>query len=318
MTSSLIWLIPSIITLFLYGVGQGLVKMWISEVPPARFCLYFVVAKSIVNLGYFFTHQHPDPFSPEGRTFLLFGIFAYILDGLGWILYFQSIVYGPITIVGTLSAAYPAITILLARIFLSEILSSVQYMGVALVIFCCLGLSYSPSNPDDPNAKVTNRKWIPLAFFALLLWSTAQTIMKYAYGLPEASEVNMLLFNTIGGALTLGLYGLKNGLKGSHSGKEWIRSFLPMGMMAGGDMGFIIAASKGPVSIISPLTGAYPVVTLAFAAIILKEHISKLQWVCIVVLIFGIFMSAVDKETAKKIFGNNKNNSAYTYKSLPN
>lgn len=297
--SSLAWLIPSLITLLLWGMGQGFVKMWIGEVSPARFCLYFVVAKSIVNLGYFFTNEHLDPFDMEGRMFLIVGVFAYILDGLGWILYFKSIVYGPITIVGTLSAAYPAITILMARYFLQETLLPIQYFGVLLVILCCLGLSYTP--PSLENKKVVNNKWIPLAITALLLWSSAQTIMKYSYNLPNADETNLLLFNTIGGSLTLGLYGLFYGLKGSHSGKEWVKSFLPMGMMAGGDMGFIIAASKGPISIISPMTGAYPLVTLIFAYLVIKEHITKFQWLCVTILLFAIFLSAVDQEILNKI-----------------
>ncbi|MEA3175860.1 MAG: hypothetical protein QOF42_3271, partial [Gammaproteobacteria bacterium] len=40
------WLTPSMIALFLYGIGQGLVKKYIGEVSPARFCLYFVLAKA--------------------------------------------------------------------------------------------------------------------------------------------------------------------------------------------------------------------------------------------------------------------------------
>src|SRR5206468_3061802 len=36
-----LWLIPTLTSLLLYGIGQGLVKKSISEVPPARFCLYF-------------------------------------------------------------------------------------------------------------------------------------------------------------------------------------------------------------------------------------------------------------------------------------
>ena len=46
-----IWLVPTLVSLFLYGIGQGLVKKYISEVPPARFCLYFVVAKIVLNLS---------------------------------------------------------------------------------------------------------------------------------------------------------------------------------------------------------------------------------------------------------------------------
>jgi drug/metabolite transporter (DMT)-like permease len=61
-----------------------------------------------------------------------------------------------------------------------------------------------------------------------------------------------------------------------------------MGMMAGGDLGVMIASRYGPISIVVPLTGAYPVVTLAFAALILKERISKLQYGCVGAIIAGM------------------------------
>ena len=111
------WLAPSLLALFAYGIGQGLVKKYISEVPPARFCLYFVFAKMLVNLSFFFTQEHPDPFLTEGRSFLLTGVFAYILDGTAWILYFESIMAALITILGTFCACYPGPTLFFGPIF---------------------------------------------------------------------------------------------------------------------------------------------------------------------------------------------------------
>lgn len=284
----LVWMVPTLAAFFLYGIGQGLVKKNISSVPPARFCLYFVMAKAIVNLGYFFTQPHPAPFAPEGHPFAMLGILAYVLDGAAWILYFESIVAGPITIVGTLSAAYPALTVLFARFFLSEALSALQYFGVAIVILGCIGLSYSP---PDPSSKIIGRRWIPLAASALVLWGIAQTIVKYSYGLPAASETNLALFNTIGGFLTLGVFGLLKGRQGSHNVTEWGRSFLPMGMMASGDLAVIVASRTGPISVVTPLSGAYPVVTLGFAWLVLKERITFLQWACIALILAGMVLS---------------------------
>jgi len=288
MQGPLIWLTPTLMALLLYGLGQGFVKKWISEVPPARFCLYFVVAKAIVNVGYFLTQKHPPPFAPEGMRFLIAGVFAYILDGLGWILYFESIVAGPITIVGTLSAAYPALTVLFARIFLNEKLQTFQYWAIAAVIVGCVGLSYAP---PDPNAKVTQKRWIPFAASALVLWGIDQTIVKWSWGLPNSNEANMILFNTFGGILTLGVYGVLKGRTGTRSGREWIKSFLPMGMMAGGDLGALIASRLGPISLTSPISGAYPVVTLIFAALVLRERITWFQIVSVTLIIAGIVFS---------------------------
>ena len=283
-----VWLTPTLIALVLWGLGQGFVKKWIAEVPPARFCLYFVVAKALVNIGYFLTQEHPPPFTAEGMRFLIAGVFAYILDGLGWILYFESIVAGPITIVGTLSAAYPALTVLFARIFLKETVQPIQYVAIALVIAGCLGLSYAPA---DSNAKATKKRWIPLAASALVLWGIAQTIVKWSYGLPQAHEATMALFNTFGGILTLGVYGVLKGRKGAHSGREWTKSFLPMGMLAGGDLAVIIASRLGPISLVTPISGAYPVVTLLFAAMVLRERITIFQIISVALIIAGVVFS---------------------------
>lgn len=284
--NSLLWLTPTIAALLLYGLGQGFVKKWISEVPPARFCLYFVAAKSVVNLGYFFTQAHPPPFADGAAKFYLVGILAYIMDGAGWILYFQSIVAGPITIVGTLSAAYPALVVLFARIFLRESLLPMQYLGVLLVIGGCIGLSYSP---PDPNAKATRKVWIPFAAAALLLWGIDQTMVKWCYN-NSANEANMALYNTMGGALSLGIYGVLYGRQGTHSSHEWVKSFVPMGMMAAGDLAVIVAAKLGPISLVNPISGAYPVVTLIFGAIVLREKITKFQYLDVALIVLGLFL----------------------------
>jgi drug/metabolite transporter (DMT)-like permease len=282
----LLWLTPALLAWLLYGLGQGFVKMWIGEVPPARFCLYFACARALVMLSYFFANSHTLVFATQGRQVFAIGVLAYLLDGFGWIMYFQSIIAGPITIVGTLSAAYPAVTIVFAHWFLGETLSPLQYGAVTLVIGGCIGLAYQP--PDAAN-KVTGRAWIALAFLALLLWGAAQTVVKYDYSLG-ATDTNMALYSAIGALLTLGVYGLWKGRAGTHSVIEWIRSFLPMGMMASGDLGVLIASRYGKISIVTPLTGAYPLVTLAFAALVLRERIMLLQWGCIAAILVGMFL----------------------------
>ena len=283
-----IWLIPTLVSLFLYGIGQGLVKKYISEVPPARFCLYFVAAKAILNLSYFALFQKTELIPSLGSAFSRTCLLAYLLDGVGWILYFLAIVHGPIAIVGTLSAAYPALTILFARFFLHEHLTLVQYAGLALVLGGCLGLSYAPAGPGS---RPTDRRWIPLSFVALVLWGCSSTLLKAAYHLPGADEVNVLVFSVVGGMATLGVYGWMRGRKGAADTGEWKRSALPMLMLAGGDIGFIVATRYGPVSLTTPLSGAYPVVTVVFARFALGERIGIWQGVSIAAILAGMALT---------------------------
>ena len=285
-----VWLTPALIALLLYGVGQGLVKKWIGEVSPARFCLYYVLATSIVNLGFFITQSHPPLLAASGLGFLAFGVLAYLFDGAAWILYFQSIVLGPVAIVGTLSAAYPALTVVFARVFLREQLAPLQYLAVALVIGGCLGLSYTPSGGDH---QITSRRWIPLSLLALVCWGASNTIIKYSYSLTGANEANLAVCSSIGGALTLGVFGLLRGRRGPHSLRAWVHSFVPMGMMAGGSLGLIIAARHGPISIVTPLIGSYPVVTVVYAALVLRERITRLQYACIGSILTGMTLCSI-------------------------
>ena len=283
-----IWLVPTLVSLFLYGIGQGLVKKYISEVPPARFCLYFIGARTVLNLSVFALFHRTALLTPEAAPFDAACLLAYLLDGIAWLLYFQSIVAGPIAIVGTLSAAYPALTVLFAHLFLHEDLSHLQYAGVALVILGCLGLSYAPT-PESQ--QFTDSRWIPLSLVALLLWGCSTTVLKAAYRLPGADEVNVLVFSMLGGMATLGVYGVSRGRRAEGGAREWTRSFVPMGMLAGGDIGFIVATRYGPVSLTTPLSGAYPVITVIFARVVLGERIGLLQGVCIAAILGGMALT---------------------------
>ena len=114
------WLAPTLGALVAWGLAQGLVKKYIGEVSAASFCLYYAIANAVVNVAFWAFHDTPPAFAPEGQQFAFWGLLAYVLDGIAWIFYYQSLTYGPISIVGTLSAAYPALTVIFARTFLGE------------------------------------------------------------------------------------------------------------------------------------------------------------------------------------------------------
>ena len=71
-----LWLTPALLAVLLYGLGQGFVKMWIGEVPPARFCLYFASARALVMVCYFLVNSHAPVFAAQGRNVLAIGVLA--------------------------------------------------------------------------------------------------------------------------------------------------------------------------------------------------------------------------------------------------
>ena len=281
------WLAPTLAALVAWGIAQGLVKKYIGEVSAARFCLYYAIANAIVNATFWALQDTPPAFAAEGRQFAFWGLLAYVLDGIAWIFYYQSITYGPISIVGTLSAAYPALTVIFARSFLGEELTLAQGLGVGAVLVGCLALAYSP-----PQARAdTRNRWMIYAGAALLIWGVSSTLIRYAYRFPNADEANMALFVAIGGLSTLGVYGVLSGAARGASRAEWVRAFGPMATMALGSLLVAIAYKYGPASLVTPLAGAYPVVTLGFAWAVLKERPTLLQWGGIAAVLVGMVLT---------------------------
>jgi drug/metabolite transporter (DMT)-like permease len=125
----------------------------------------------------------------------------------------------------------------------------------------------------------------------VVLWGCSSTLLKAAYDMPGADEVNVLVFSMLGGMATLGVYGMARGRRGAADRREWTRSLLPMGMLAAGDIGFIVATRYGPVSLTTPLSGAYPVVTVIFARFVLGERIGSWQGVSIAAILVGMALT---------------------------
>ena len=281
------WLAPTLAALVAWGIAQGLVKKYIGEVSAARFCLYYAIANAIVNATFWALHDAPPPFAAEGRQFAFWGLLAYVLDGIAWIFYYQSITYGPISIVGTLSAAYPALTVIFARSFLGEELTASQGIGVGAVLLGCIALAYSPPQARNDVGK----RWMIYAGAALLIWGVSSTLIRYAYRFPGAHEANMALFVALGGLATLGVYGVASGGARGASHAEWLRAAVPMATMALGSLLVAIAYKYGPASLVTPLAGAYPVVTLGFAWIVLKERPTPVQWGGIAAVLAGMVLT---------------------------
>jgi drug/metabolite transporter (DMT)-like permease len=281
------WLAPTLAALVAWGIAQGLVKKYIGEVSAARFCLYYALANAIVNVSFWALSDSPPVLAAQGREFTYWGLLAYALDGIAWIFYYQSITYGPISIVGTLSAAYPALTVIFARSFLGEELTVAQGLGVGAVLLGCMALAWSPAHANAG----TQRRWMIHAGTALVLWGVSGTLIRYAYGFPGAHEANMALFIAIGGLSTLGLFGVLKGAARGGTGAEWLRAFGPMATMALGSLLVAIAYKHGPASLVTPLAGAYPIVTLGFAWVVLKERPTSLQWAGIAAVLVGMVLT---------------------------
>lgn len=286
--------------------------MYIADMKPPRFCLYFIGVKAVLTLAYFLwafytsAEGKPSPFAPEVHQFLFCGLLAGTLDAAGWVLYFESLLGGPVSIVGTVSAAYAVVTALEARIFLDEYLSPIQYLGVMLVIGGCIGIAYEPSGRNREKSASSEKArrrilgmplWFIQAVLADFCWGSGATLQDYFYMLPRADEVttesNLMLYMMLSSVLVLGGYGwIRDEQKGCPAG-EVKHATPPAAMFVIGDLAAIVAYGMGTATLVTTLSGAYPAVTLLFAYLhpALRERPTGLQWFCIVLIFIGMLIA---------------------------
>ena len=64
-----------------------------------------------------------------------------------------------------------------------------------------------------------------------------------------------------------------------------------MATMALGSLFVAIAYKHGPASLVTPLAGAYPVITIGFAWAVLRERPTNLQWGGITAVLAGMVLT---------------------------
>ncbi|UCF81605.1 MAG: DMT family transporter [Acidobacteriota bacterium] len=296
MFSDHFWLETTFLAFFLYGIGQGLLKQYVGDVSAYRFCLYAVPTYFLADAVFYLLYMpSPNPFAAEGRQFMYYALTLCLLEGVAYVCYYESIAGGLISIVGTVSAAYPAVTVVYAYFILDETLSTKQYIGVFMVIAGCIGIAYEPSDPDQ---KVSKRRvlgmpvWFLQALIAALGWGIGAGMTRYAFEYTEnASEGNMALFGFIGYCLPLAVYGAYKEKDWKFPKRQMALAFTPLMMIAIGDVILIISYKYGLASIVTPVSGAYPALTIVYAFFVLKEKLTPLQWVFVTIIFVGMLMA---------------------------
>ena len=114
---------------------------------------------------------------------------------------------------------------------------------------------------------------------------------RHAFELPNASEANMALFGFFGYCIPLAAYGVYKETEWKFPVKQMKLAFTPLMMIATADVILIIAYKWGLASIVTPVSGAYPALTVVYAYFVLKERLTPLQWVFVALIFAGMLLA---------------------------
>ena len=276
------WAVPLFCTVFFYGLAGGLWKT--ASLDFSQFLVLFFLVKTVANWGAWFLGGRPSPTDPQRRSFLKFALLGQLVNGVAWICYFKALSTGPAALVQTITAAYTALTVVLALIFLKERLVAIQVVGVAMVIASSVVLGFTTGAGGEGAGNL----WFYASLGTLISWGVCTAIFKHAYNQPEANDSVFFLANWVGMGLTVLPVGLYQGASMPTEGLGL--GLVIVSLYALGDLTLFAAINRGPASIVSPLSGLYPLPTIAYSALILKETISAPQWVSVGVVLVALLL----------------------------
>ena len=278
---SLLWLPFSLATIFMYGFGQVFAKETRTSVSSANILMLFGGNIFVMWLAYWLIFR--DLGSYDAATWAQAAAAA-ALSGAAFVTYYESLKHGQISVVGTIAGAYAPWTEILALVFLKESMSLGEGLGVLLVLSSMLIFTYSAGGNGD---KKTELLGIVFAIASLFFWGTSAAMAKGA--IDKIGDTNFIgLYALVCPSIWL-IYWLvtERGRFEMPKSNKWLLE-LSMLFIAGGGITLYLAIANGNVSIVSPVTNLYPLLTIAVAKVRLKERLSARQMVALGLLFVSI------------------------------
>lgn len=219
------------------------------------------------------------------------GVLAGCINAMCCLALYRAFEIGKIAVVAPLSASYPALTLVLSWMG-GDRLSVVRIAGILFTLAGVVVVAGGEKPPDENDAAAVQRSgkgigWAGLAAvgFAMLFWLLGIRII------PRVGAVQTVwmirLTSTVLAAATILVS--RQPIKLPRGEVRWMA--LGMGVF---DTGAFVLSNIGmkmeQVAVISVLGSLYGAVTVGLAAIFLREHVSRWQWLGIVTIFLGIFL----------------------------
>jgi drug/metabolite transporter (DMT)-like permease len=218
------------------------------------------------------------------------GALAGCVNAVSTLSLYRSFEIGKMAVVAPLSASYPALSVSLSLLS-GERLSTARAAGIACTMLGVLLVAGGEKPPDQNDAEAVRRsgKGVGWALcsavgFGVLFWLLGTHVIPRV-GAPQTVWMIRLTCTAVVTAVIL----LARQPIALPRNTRW----MSLGMGAGDTSAFVLsnrAMQIEQVAVISVLGSLYGAVTVALAAIVLREHVSRWQWAGIASIFSGIYL----------------------------
>lgn len=203
---------------------------------------------------------------------------------------YRAFEYGILSVVSPLVSGYPAVTVVLAVLFLHESPGLLASVGIVLALAGAILLSRTPPHPGNPPPRDA-RKGLMSALLAFGGYGVFFFALKYVVvGVGPVSTAMVARIVTVGllaPAGALGVVGL------ARPRRDALPVLLTIGFLdVGSFLAYNLGIATGSVAIVGTLSGLFSAVTVALAASLLHERLTRTQLVSVLVILLGIVLLA--------------------------
>ncbi len=215
---------------------------------------------------------------------------AALFYSAGYLFFMKAFEIGNISIVAAIMNLWAVFTMLIAFIFMDQRLSTLQSIGVLMIISGAVLASLKWSDIKNKSFQLSSgvKETVLGAFFFGVFWNISEVISEKIGWLPTTLfvKIGIILF------LLLLSFLIKRELYLTKATTKTKLMVALMGILEAGAVAIVnFGLTIGDAILITPIASALSVVTITMAIIFLKDKVTKLQGLGIITAISGIIVT---------------------------
>jgi transporter family protein len=289
MNTTLLSVLTGVIGMFGWGIYDFLGGVFAKQLGAFKSFFWSQLAGliSVLLLALIFATSINAPI----LVLILFPIAAVVYSA-GYLFFFKGFEIGNVSIVAATMNLWAVFTMLFAFIFMGQRLSTVQTLGVLMIIS---GVTLASINWSD----IRNQKFqlssgvkeaVFGAFFFGVFWNISEIISE------EVGWLLTTLLVKLGIVLFLLLFSflIKREISLTGVAEKTKYAVVLMGVIEAGAVAVVnFGLMIGDAILITPIASALSIVTITLAIVFLKDKVTKLQGLGIITAIVGIIVTAL-------------------------
>lgn len=264
MATRKLWLIYALITTIFWGIWGAFIEIPEKAGFPATLG-YIIWAITMIPCAVVALYNINWKLEIDTRSALL-GCVVGLTGSGGQLLLFQALRGGPAYIVFPLVSMFPIVSIFLSVVFLKELASKRQWIGILVALVAIFCLSYQQST----GSKTSSYEWLMLSIFVFMLWGVQAYLMKFSNTMMKAESIffymtiTALVLVPVAIAMTDFSRPMNLGFKG-----PYLAAMIHL-LNAVGALTLVYALRYGKAMIVVPVTGLSPLITIAISLVLYR------------------------------------------------